>query len=295
MENEQATWPDELKSLFERVKSIPANDELELRVAVHDLQSFAIQSSNHYEQLDSAILESCSNLVRQASQSLSLSQSPHYLKNFHDKPYIRSINALIRTLLQKLEYPQHGLCLDGLQLQRCKLDHINLNHSSLRMTDLSHCGLSRASLSHVDLRFSNLMSSSMPHCNLSQSLLEYCEMDWCDLSRADLHRTLLVRADLGGSILDHTDLSSSILSGANLANATLTGANLSHANLFGSRLHATKLHGADLTGTGITPERLENVEMAFLSDHGTIWGSEDDCAGRNPLDPLYYSEQQPLL
>ena len=295
MENNKPTWPGELKSLFERVKSIPANDELELRVAVHDLQTFATQPSDNYEQLDVAILESCCNLVRRASQYLPLSQSPHHLKDFHNKPYIRSINALIRALLQKLEYPQHGVCLDGLQLQRCKLDHIDLSHSSMRLTDLSHCGLSHASLSHTDLRFANLMSSSMAHSNLSQSLLEFCEMDWCDLSHADLHRCQLIRADLGGSILDHADLSSAILSSANLANATLTAANLSQANFFGSRLHSTKLHGADLSGTGITPERLENVEMAFQADRGTIWGSIKDCGGRNPLDPFYYSEQQSLL
>ena len=295
MEQTKEIWPDELKSLFERVKSIPANDELELRVAVHDLQHFATQDSDDYEQLNVAILESSCELIQRASQHLTLSQSSKELDHYRNKPYLRSINALIRTLLQQLEYPQHGICLDGLQLQQCKLDHVDLSHSSMRMTDLSYCRLSHASLSHCDFRFANLMSSSMAHCNLTQSLLEFCEMDWCDLSHADLHRSQLIKADLGGSILDHADLSSAILSGANLANATLSHANLSHANLFGSRLHATKLYGTDLTGTGITPDRLENVGFSLQSDRGTIWGSEEDCAGRNPLDPSYYVKQQDLL
>lgn len=295
MEKEKPTWPDGLKSLFERVKSIPANDELELRVAVHDLQRFATRSRDDYEQLDAAILEACCDLVDHASRHLPLSLSPKELERYRNKPYIRSINALIRSLLQKLEYPQYGICLNGLQLQRCELDHINLNHASLRMTDLSHCRLNHASLSYTDLRFANLMSATISHANLSQSMMEFCEMDWCDLTRADMHRCQLMKADLGGSILEYSDLSSAILSGANLANATLTHANLSHANLFGSRLHAAKLKGADLTGTGITSARLENVGMSFHDDWETVWGSEEDCAGRNPLDPAYYSEQQPLL
>lgn len=288
-------WPNGLSELFEHVTSIPANDELELRVAVHDLQTYATESSDEYQQIDAAILASCSRIVRQASQNLPLGISEKHLDRFHSKPYIRSINALIRTLLPKMEEPQPGLCLDGLQLQKCKLDHIDLKDSSLRITDLSHCRLSRASLQRADLRFANMMSATLSHANLSESLMESCEMEWCDLSHADLHRSQLMKADLGGSILNHADLSSAILSSTNLANATLNHANLSHANLFAARLHAAKLHGCDLTGTGITPERLENAGMETFADRGTIWGSENDCCGRNPLDPAYYTEQQTLL
>lgn len=295
MKKEQSIWPDGLSELFEHVTSIPANDELELRVAVHDLQTFATQSSGEYKHIDAAILASCCKIVQQAAQKLPFSTSEKHLDRFHSKPYIRSINALIRTLLPEMEEPQPGLCMDGLQLQKCNLDHINLNGSSLRMTDLSHCRLSRADLHRTDLRFANMMSATLTHTNLSESLMESCEMDWCDLSHADLHRSQLMKADLGGSILDHADLSHTILSSANLANTTLNHANLSHANLFGARFHFAKLYGCDLTGTGITPERLENAGMEAHADRGTIWGSEDDCCKRNPLDPAYYMEQQNLL
>jgi len=300
MSVENPTWPNELKELFERVRSIPANDELELRVAVHDLKHFATGRFDRakvemYEQMDAAILMLCSDLIRRTSGHLPLASLSEAVAAYRDKPYLRSINALIRTLLQQLEHPQQGLCLDLLQLQRCLLDHIDLNHTSLRMADLSHCRLMRADLSHADLRFASLMSASLAHSNLSNALMESCDMAWCDLSHADLHRSQLMKADLGGSILEHADLSLSILSGANMNNATLTSANLSHANLFAVKLHATKLYGADMTGTGITPERLENVDMHCCSDRGTIWGDEKDCGGRNPLDPAYYSEQQQLI
>lgn len=295
MKREQSIWPDGLSELFEHVTSIPANDELELRVAVHDLQTFAIESSDEYQHIDAAILASCSRIVQQAAKNLPISTSKKHFDHFHSKPYIRSINALIRTLLPRMTEPQPGLCLDGLQLQKCNLDHINLNGSSLRMTDLSHCKLSNSILKRSDLRFANLMSATLTRADLSESLMESCEMDWCDLSHADLHRSQLMKADLGGSILDHADLSHSILSSANLANTTLNQANLGLANLFGARFHSAKLYGCNLTGTGITPERLENVQMNFHADRDTIWGSENDCCGRNPLDPAYYTEQQSLL
>ncbi|MES0370843.1 MAG: pentapeptide repeat-containing protein [Mariprofundaceae bacterium] len=291
----QPVWPDGLSELFEHVTSIPANDELELRVAVHDLQTFAVESSGDYQHIDAAILTSCSNIVRQAAQNLSLRTSEKQLNRFHSKPYIRSINALIRTLLPRLSSPQPGLCFDGLQLQKCELDHIDLSGCSLRMADLSHCRLARTRLHRVDLRYANLMSATLTRANLSESLMESCELDWCDLSHADLHRCQLMKADMGGSILSHADLSQAILSDTNLANATLSHANLSHANLFAARLHFAKLHGSDLTGTGITPERLENAGMETHADRGTIWGSDDDCCKRNPLDPAYYMEQQDLL
>jgi len=295
MKKEQLTWPDGLNELFEHVSSIPANDEFELRVAVHDLQSFVTQKTGEYQHIDSAILAVCCNIVQQAAQNLTLTTSEKNIDRYHSKPYIRSINALICTLLSKMDVPQSKLCLDGLRLQKSNLDHIDLNHSSLRMTNLSHCRLSRANLHHVDFRFSNMMSAILTHANLSESMMEFCEMDWCDLSHADLHGCQLMKADLGGSILDHTDLSYAILSGSNLASTTLSHANLSHANLFAARLHFVKLHGCDLTATGITPERLENANMDFHADQATIWGTEDDCCGRNPLDPSYYAEQQRLL
>ncbi|MDX8404007.1 MAG: pentapeptide repeat-containing protein [Mariprofundaceae bacterium] len=295
MKKKQSTWPDGLSDLFEHVSSIPANDEIELRVAVHDLQSYVSQSLGKHQNIDDAILASCSDIVRQATQNIPLPISEKHLGQHHDKPYIRSVNALIRTLLPRLEEPQQDLCMDGLNLQKCELDHINLNGSSFRMADLSYCKLSRTDLKRVDFRFANLMGAILTHAKLSESLMESCEMDWCDLSYADLYHSQLMQADLGGSILEHADLSYAILSSANLANATLNHANLSHANLFGARLHSAKLHGCDLTGTGITPERLEHAGMKTYADQGTIWGSDNDCCGRNPFDPAYYTEQQNLL
>ncbi len=295
MKRGQPTWPDGLSALFECVNSIPANDEFELRMAVHDLQSFATQGVSNYQHIDTAILASCSSIIRQAAQDLPLALSEKQLDHYRSKPYIRSINALIRTLLPGMEEPQPGLCLDGLQLQKCSLAHIGLTSVSLRMADLSYCKLSNADLKCADIRFANLMSATLNRAILSESLMESCEMAWCDLSHADLHRSQLIKAELGGSILDHADLSHAIVSCTNLANTTLNHANLSHANLFGAKLHSAKLYGCDLTGTGITPERLENAGMPFHADRGTIWGDKKDCAGRNPLDPAYYTEQQNLF
>jgi len=294
--NQSTSWPDGLTELFERLPSIPANEELELRVAVHDLQSYAShEPSDEHRHIDHAILGACSDMLINSTRHHDLPLTSKELESYRSKPYVRSINALVRTLLPQLDEPQAGLCLNGLQLQKCSFDHISLGSSSLCMADISYCKLSRADLSHADLRFANLMSATLAHSDLSGSLMESCDMSWCDFTHADLHRTQLMDSDLGGSILDHADISYAILSGANLANATLNHANLSYANLFGARLHLAKLYGCDLTGTGITPERLENAGMETHSDRGTIWGNETDCAGRNPFDPAYYAKQQSLL
>jgi len=289
-------WPDGLIALFERLPSIPANDELELRVAVHDLQSYATHElSDEHQHIDQAILDACSEMLARGSRHLSAPLTEKALNNYRSKPYVRSINSLIRTLLSSVDSPQHGLTLDSMQLQQCRLDHIDLSGCSLRMSDLSNCRLSNAILKGVDMRFSNAMSATFSKTDLSESLMESSELGWCDFSHADLYRSQLMSADLNGSIFDHADLSKTILSAANMANATLTDANLTDANLFGARLHSAKLYGCDLTGTGITPERLENAKMEFQGDSKTVWGSEDDCCGRNPLDPTYYSQQQNLL
>ncbi len=283
-------------ALFERLPSIPANDELELRVAVHDLQGYAThQLSDERQHIDQAILNACSEMLTRSSLHLSAPLTEKALNDYRSKPYVRSINSLIRTLLSSVDSPQHGLTLDLMQLQQCRLDHIDLNGCSLRMSDLSNCRLSNAVMKGVDMRFSNAMSTTFSKASLSESLMESSELGWCDFSHADLYRCQLMSADLNGSIFDRADLSKTILSSANLANATLNDANLTNANLFGARLHSAKLLGCDLTGTGITPDRLENVQMAFQADERTVWGSEDDCGGRNPLDPRYYSQQQKLL
>jgi len=294
MKKEQK-WPDDLQELIERIASIAANDEFELRVAVHDLQTHAVRSSHKDRHVADAILQSCCDLIRQAAHQLSPDGGDKVLGSFRSKPYIRSINALIRTLLPESGDAQHGLALDGLQLHECNLEHIDLSGSSLRMTDFSRSKLSRASFGRCDLRFAAFTGASLLSADFAHSLMEHCAMAWCDLSRVDMQRCQLMYADMGGSILERAKLSHALLSGADMANATLTGADLRHANLFAARLHSAKLSGCNLTGTGITPERLENAGMSFQADSKTLWGSEDDCHGRNPLDPAYYCEQQRLL
>jgi len=295
-DHDTTPWPKGLAELFERLPSIPANEELELRVAVHDLQTYATHDlSDGHQNIDQAILAACSGILEKSFRLLSPPLSQKQLNTYRSKPYVRSANALIRTLLTTVDTPQPNLILDGMQLQKCSLDHIHLNGSSMRMSDISNCRFSHAELKGIDMRFSNGMSSTFSRSDLSESLMELCELGWCDFSHANLYRSQLMGSDLNGSIFDQADLRATILSGANLSTTTLNDADLTNSNLFGVRLHEAKLQGANLTGTGITPGRLTNVAMHVISDSETIWGSEDECSGRNPLDPCYYSQQQDFL
>lgn len=274
-----AQYSLELDQLLEHIKHIPANDELELRVAVHDLQHYTQHTSDKLKQDQShhAILATCAQIIQQ-SEKLGCK-----------KPfYIRSLYAFLYDLLPEVIEPQSQLDLHALQLHGCQLAHIEISNSKLQYIDVSSSDLSHANLHHSDLSHSNMMSANLAHSDLYACCLNQSDLSWADLSHADLHQTQAINAHMSGAILHRADASHALLSGCDLSSAELSYADFSFSNLFAVDLHHSKLNGTDLRGTGITEKRLSDVHMHVHSNDNTLWGDDDDCGGRNPLHAKYY-------
>jgi len=279
MDSAVPQYSPELKQLLEHIKHIPADDELELRVAVHDLKHYTEQSAATLknDQGYEAILRVCADIIHQSGMQ--------YGKQ---APYIQNLHALLYDVLPKLIEPQSKLDLHGLKLHGCQLAHIEISQSTLQYIDISSSNLSHANLHHSDLSYSNAMSADLHHSNLYACSLSDSDLSWADLSHADLHLSQLIDAQLSEAILNHADASYAVFSGSDLSSAKLDCADLSFSNLFAVNLQHCRLHGTDLRGTGITEQRLHDVGMDVHSDSKTLWGDENDCDGRNPLHKSYY-------
>jgi len=269
----------ELGQLLEHIKHIPANDELELRVAVHDLKNYTEQSAKMLkkDQAYHAILSTCAEIIQQSG-----------MKNGKQAPYIRSLHAFLYDLLPKVIEPQSELDLHGLRLHGCQLPHIEISSSKLQYIDVSSSNLSHASFHHSDFSHSNMMSANLSHSNLYACCLNYSDLSWADLSHADLHQIQAVNAQMSEAILNHADAAYAIFSGSDFSSAKLSHADFSFSNLFAVNLHHSNLNGTDLRGTGITERRLRDAGMHVQSNHNTLWGDETDCGERNPLHHKYY-------
>ena len=278
----------DLDAITQHIVNIPANDELELRVAVHDLQncttSFSkqIESTPEYHEL---LLSACAEILTKNQEKL----TAETLQSYRHKPYIRSLNALLQDILPQTSEPQPGLCLDGLELQQCSIAHIGLPFSSLRFIDLSQSNVSHADLQNSDIYHANAVGCNFSHSNLSYCTLSKSDLSWADFSYARLYHITAVDMDMSNSILMHANLSHAILSGTHFHSATLNHTDLSSSNLFGADFHHCKLEATDLRGTGITPKRLQDAGMEVFQTSHTLWGSDEDCGGRNPLAKEYYS------
>lgn len=272
-------YSPELGQLLEHIKHIPANDELELRVALHDLQQYTLQSADILtkDQSHHAILATCAQIIRQST-----------LRNGKEPFYIRSLHAFLYKLLPEVIEPQSHLCLDGLKLHACQLPHIEISTSKLQYIDMSSSDLSHANLHHSDLSYGNMMSAKLCHSDLHACCLNSSDLSWADLSHADLHQAQAINAHMSGAILHRADASKSLLSGCDLSCSELSYSDFSFSNLFAVDLHRSKLNGTDLRGTGVTEKRLYDARMDVQSNDNTLWGDEGDCGGRNPLHASYY-------
>ena len=272
-------YSPELEQLLEHIEHIPANDELELRVAVHDLQQYAQQSVDilKKDQAHHAILSTCAHMIRQSD-----------MQSYKQSSYLRSLHAFLYELLPEVIEPQSKLDLHGLKLHGCQLSHIEISHSKLQYIDVSSCDLSHANLHHSDLSHSNMMSANLSHSDLYACCLNDSDLSWADLSHADLQRTQAINGHMSGAILNHADASYTFFSGCDLSSADLSHTDISFSNMFAVRLQRCKLYGTDLRGTGITQKRLNDAGMDVQSNDSTLWGNVTDCGGRNPLHAKYY-------
>jgi uncharacterized protein YjbI with pentapeptide repeats len=276
-----------LDTITQHIRNIPANDEVELRLAVHDLQQYSQESSQHADDAPidhEHLLSACTEILNKNQQNL----NEISLQSYRHKPYIRSLNALLQRLLPQTLEPQPNLCLDGLQLDHCSIAHIELPFSSFRFIDLSSSNLSHADLQNSDMYHINAVGCNFSHSNLSYCTLSSSDMSWADFSYTRLYHITAVDMEMSNSILSHANLSHAILSGSHFKGASLNHTDLSFSNLFGVQLHHCKLEATDLRGTGITEQRLHQAGMEVFQTAYTLWGSHDDCGGRNPLATEYY-------
>ncbi|MDQ6956990.1 MAG: pentapeptide repeat-containing protein, partial [Mariprofundaceae bacterium] len=272
-------YSPELEQLLEHIKHIPANDELELRVAVHDLQQYTQQSAVTLKKEHGyhVILETCAQMIQKSDMQAGKQTA-----------YMRSLHAFLYNLLPEILEPQSQLDLHALQLHGCQLAHIEISNSKLQYMDVSSSDLSHANLHHSDLSHSNMMSANLAHSDLYACCLNHSDLSWADLSYADVHRIQAINAHMSGAILSHTNASYALFSGSDLSSTELSHSDFSFSNLFAVNLHRSKLHGTDLRGTGITAQRLSDADMDVQSNDSTLWGDESDCGGRNPLHAKYY-------
>jgi len=269
----------ELRQLLEHIKHIPANDELELRIAVHDLQQYTQQSAAilKKDQSHHVILATCAQIIGQSD-----------FQECKQPSYIRSLHAFLYDFLPEVIEPQSELNLQGLRLHACQLAHIEISNSELQYIDISSSDLSHANLHHSNLSHSNIMSANLAHSDLYACCLNHSDLSWADLSHADLHQAQAINAHMSGSIFHRADASHTLFSGCDLSSSELSYADFSFSNLFAVDFHRSKLHGTDLRGTGITEKRLLDARMHVQSNDNTLWGDEYDCGGRNPLHAQYY-------
>ncbi|MDQ6968572.1 MAG: pentapeptide repeat-containing protein [Mariprofundaceae bacterium] len=269
----------ELRQLLEHIKHIPVNDELEMRVAVHDLQQYTQQSADilKKDQGYHAILKACSQMIQRSD-----------MQDVKQVAYMRSLHAFLYNLLPEIIVPQSQLDLRSLQLHGCQLAHIEISNSNLQYIDVSSSDLSHANLHHSDLSHSNMMSANLAHSDLYACCLNHSDLSWADLSYADLDHIQAINAHISGAILSHSSASNALFSGSDFSSAELSYSDFSFSNLFAVDLQRSKLNGTDLRGTGITERRLHDAHMNVQSNDSTLWGDESDCGGRNPLHAKYY-------
>jgi len=184
-----------------------------------------------------------------------------------EEALLAALNSCARVTQQvsQVEYPtplDFGAWFKRIQAQRgdgnwgalysfC-LSWLNLNTSSLFMSDFTEADLSNSKLNNIE----------GPWAIFLVSYLANTEFKGANLFRATFLGADLTGADLSGARLEEANLIEANLSKANLSDAVLCGADLSKANLSRANFRRANLRGADLRGANIT--KTTNFEGANL-------------------------------
>jgi uncharacterized protein YjbI with pentapeptide repeats len=140
------------------------------------------------------------------------------------------------------------------ELQKQKLQGINLAHSVLFKADMSGANLTEAHLTGADMSGAKLTVANLSEAKLTVANLTGANLIGANLTEAKLPVANLIEADMSGANLTGANLTRADMSGANLTGAflyraNLTGANLTRANLTRANLTRAYLLGANLTNS----------------------------------------------
>ena len=129
-------------------------------------------------------------------------------------------------------------------LQRSRLNGVNLRGAWLVDAVLSEAQLNLADLQEADLRSVNLMNTQLRKANLSG---------------ADLRSGGLEGADLRGACLSAARLCGARMGCARLQNCDFRDSEMQYANLSGAQVDGANFEGADLEGVQISDEQRQSA------------------------------------
>jgi len=169
--------------------------------------------------------------------------------------------CLIKKLMStppEWELRCQGVNLEGTNLSKLDLRHVNFKYAILRRANLScanlsHCNFERADLSMAKLDGANLLGVKMLCANLEKASMHGCNFEDPAGTRANMEGANMKQVDLDGSHMAGVNLRVATLKNANLQNcdlrgAVLAGADLENCDLSGCDLQEANLRGANLKG-----------------------------------------------
>jgi len=182
-----------------------------------------------------------------------------------DEPTSDSTPLTRTCLIKKLmstppewELRCQGVNLEGTNLSKLDLRHVNFKYAILRRANLtcanlSYCNFERADLSMAKLDGANLLGVKMLCANLEKASMHGCNFEDPAGTRANMEGANMKQVDLDGSHMAGVNLRVATLKNANLQNcdlrgAVLAGADLENCDLSGCDLQEANLRGANLKG-----------------------------------------------
>jgi len=180
-----------------------------------------------------------------------------------DEPASESTPLTRTCLIKKLmstppewELRCQGVNLEGTNLSKLDLRHVNFKYAVLRKANLtsanlSYCNFERADLSMARLDGANLLGVKMLCANLEKASMHGCNFE-------DPAGT---RANMEGANMKHVDLDGSHMAGVNLRVATLKNANLQNCDLRGAVLAGADLENCDLSGCDLQEANLRGANL----------------------------------
>jgi len=169
--------------------------------------------------------------------------------------------CLIKKLMNtppEWELRCQGVNLEGTNLSKLDLRHVNFKYAILRKANLtcanlSYCNFERADLSMAKLDGANLLGVKMLCANLEKASMHGCNFEDPAGTRANMEGANMKQVDLDGSHMAGVNLRVATLKNANLQNcdlrgAVLAGADLENCDLSGCDLQEANLRGANLKG-----------------------------------------------
>jgi len=169
--------------------------------------------------------------------------------------------CLIKKLMStppEWELRCQGVNLEGTNLSKLDLRHVNFKYAVLRRANLtcanlSYCNFERADLSMAKLDGANLLGVKMLCANLEKASMHGCNFEDPAGTRANMEGANMKQVDLDGSHMAGVNLRVATLKNANLQNcdlrcAVLAGADLENCDLSGCDLQEANLRGANLKG-----------------------------------------------